>query len=99
HRFAVAHIVWKVPNQLADDAAQSMRLLLPGDVARDAARVLDVLLTMENFPDRLRHRPLRIPQVDRKNERVAAGAVVEDDLRRRVGKDAAVPVEFAIDLN
>ena len=51
HRLALAYFVWKVPNQLANDVAQSMRLLLPGDVARNTARVLNVLLTVQNFPD------------------------------------------------
>src|SRR5262245_52465710 len=51
HRLALAYIFRKKPNQLTDDVAQSMGLLLPGDMARNAARVLNVLMTMENFPD------------------------------------------------
>jgi len=51
HCLALAYFVWKVPNQLANDVAQSMRLLLPADVARNTARVLNVLLTVQNFPD------------------------------------------------
>src|SRR5262249_17901979 len=51
HRLALAYIIRNMPNQLTNHMAQSMGLLLPGDVACDAARVLNVLLTMENFPD------------------------------------------------
>src|SRR5262245_54888455 len=51
HCLALAYIIRNVPNQLADHMAQPMGLLLPGDVACDTARVLNVLLTVENFPD------------------------------------------------
>ena len=50
HRLALAHIVGKVPDQLAYHVAQSMGLLLPTDMARNTARVLDILLTVEDFP-------------------------------------------------
>src|SRR6266700_3170348 len=47
----LAYVIRNMPNQLADDVAQPMRLLLPGDVARNAARVLYILLTVQNLPD------------------------------------------------
>ena len=50
-RVGLAHIIGKIPNELADDVAQSMRLLLPRDVVCNTARVLDVLLTMQHFSD------------------------------------------------
>jgi hypothetical protein len=76
-----------------------MGLLLARDVARNAARVLNVLLTVENFPDRLWHWPLRIPQVNGEDEGVAARIVVENHFSRRIGKDAAIPIEFVIDTD
>src|SRR5271163_2977404 len=41
----------------------------------------------------------RIPEVDGEDERVPPRVVVEHHFRRRVGENAAVPVEFAIDAN
>ena len=51
HRIGLTHIIAQVADQLADDVPQPMRLLLPSNVARNPARVLDVLLTMQHFPD------------------------------------------------
>src|SRR5262247_1225853 len=67
HRLGFAYMVRQMANQLADDVAQPMSLLLPGDVACDPARILDVLLAMKNFPDRLRHLPFGIPQMNRED--------------------------------
>ena len=86
-------------DQLADDVAQSMGLQLARDVRGDPARVLDVLLPVQDLPYRLRLRPHRIPHVHGKDQRVAARMLVEDHLRRRVGKYAAVPVELAVDAH
>src|SRR5205807_2318210 len=61
HGLALAHIIWNVAGKLAHHMAQSMSLLLPGNMACNAARVLDVLLTVEHFPDRTRFRACRIP--------------------------------------
>src|SRR5262249_59036746 len=49
----------QMANQFADHVAQPVGLLLPRDVARNTARVLNVLLTVENVPDRLRNPPFR----------------------------------------
>src|SRR5262249_2265851 len=51
HCLALAHIIRTKPNQLTDDVAQPMGLLLPSNVARNSARVLNILLTVEHFPD------------------------------------------------
>jgi hypothetical protein len=50
-------------HQLTNHVTQAMRLLLAGNVTRDAARILNILLPVQNLPDRARHRPDRIPQV------------------------------------
>ena len=41
----------------------------------------------------------RIPQMHGEDQRVLARIVVEDRLGRRVGEDAAVPVELAVDAH
>ena len=41
----------------------------------------------------------RVPHVHGEDQRVAARVVVEDHLGRRVGEDAAVPVELAVDAH
>src|SRR6516165_11957379 len=40
-----------------------------------------------------------MPQLNTEDERTAAGIIVEDRLDRRIGKDAAIPVEFAIGVD
>src|SRR6516164_9742067 len=40
-----------------------------------------------------------MPQLNTEDERTAAGFIVEDRLDRRIGKDAAIPVEFAIGVD
>jgi hypothetical protein len=37
--------------------------------------------------------------MDREDQGIAAGIVVEDHLGRRVGEDAAVPIKFAVDAH
>src|SRR5271156_1161819 len=85
--------------ELFDDVTQPMRLLVARDLTCDAARILYVLMAGEG----VRHRGWlgaeRIPEVDGEDERVPARVVVEHHFRRRVGENAAVPVEFAIDAN
>ena len=78
------HTFGQLLDQLADDVAQAMGLLLSHDVARDPARVLDVLLAIEDFEDRIRLLAFRIPQVDRKDQRVAPRVILEDHLGWRV---------------
>ena len=76
-----------------------MQLPLARDVARDAARILDVLVPVEHLPDRVRLVAHRVPEMDGEDQRVLARIVVEDRLGRRVGEDAAVPVELAVDAH
>ena len=76
-----------------------MRLLLPRDMAGDAARILDVLLPVQHLPDRARLRPVRVPHVHREDQRRAARIVLEDHFGRRVGENAAVPIELAVDAH
>ncbi len=85
--------------EFVDDVAHVMHLPLPRDVARDAAGVLDVLLPVEHLPDRVRLLAHRIPQMHREDQRVLARIVVEDRLGRRVGENAAVPIELAVDAH
>src|SRR5215831_4054328 len=51
HCLALAHIIRQKANQLIDDVAQPVGLLQPSNVARNSARVLNILLTVEHFPD------------------------------------------------
>src|SRR5262249_38666089 len=46
HRLGLTDIIGQVADQLADDVPSSMCVLLPSDVACNAAPVLDVRLTM-----------------------------------------------------
>src|SRR5436190_1289737 len=74
-----------------------MDLVLTCDMAGHAARILNVLVTMENTPHRVGLGSCRIPQMNGKNQGTAARIVVEYGFGRRVRKNSAVPVEFAID--
>ena len=76
-----------------------MGLHLAGDVAGDPARILDVFLAMRDLPHRLRLRPDRVPHVHGEDQGVAARVVVEDHLGRRIGENAAVPIELAVDAH
>ena len=51
HSLALAQIIRQMTNQLTDDVAQPMGLLLPSNVAHNSARVLNILLTVEHFPE------------------------------------------------
>jgi hypothetical protein len=75
-----------------------MRVLLAGDLAGDAAGILDVLVAIEDIGHRRRLRPYWIPQMDREDDEVPSRIVIEHRLGGRIGKDAAVPVEveFAV---
>src|SRR5260370_40021857 len=86
-------------NQLRAQVAQLVNLTLFRNMTRDAARVLDVLLSVEHLPDGLWLRSNRVPHVHRENQGVATRVVVEDCLGRRVGENSAVPIELAIDAN
>src|SRR5262245_4286399 len=48
-----------------------MDLPLSPDVARDATGILNVLVSVEHLPDRLRLRSHRIPHMHRENQRIA----------------------------
>ena len=92
-------VLWQSLRQLPDHVAEPMDLLLAHDMAEAAAGELDVLLPASHLPDRLRRRPVRLPQIDREDQAVAPRIVVEDDLDRRVRIDAAIPIELAFDLD
>src|SRR5215472_4811592 len=74
-----------------------MGLALPHDVVADAARILNVLVAVENLPNGLRLFSCGVPQMHREDQSVAARIVLEDALGWRIGKDAAIPVELAVD--
>ena len=99
HGLASANIVWQQLGQLANDVAQAVDLRLARNVSGDAAGVLDVLLPVQHLPDGLWLAANGVPQVHGEDQRVDARVLVEDDLRRRVGKDAAVPVQLAVDAH
>ncbi len=63
-----------------------------------AARIADVLLAHVDFDHIARQLAAGAPQVDLEGERVLARPGIEHPLQRRVGDDAAVPVELAVDL-
>ena len=84
---------------LADDVTQMVDLLLPGNVALGAARVLNVLLPAHDLPQRVRLGTLRVPHVRGKDHRVLARLVIEHGLDRRVRIDASVPIGLAVDAD
>jgi hypothetical protein len=86
-------------DEFVDHVTQAMGLTLADDVIGNAAGVLDILLPMQHLPDRARFWAGRVPHVHREDQRVAAGIAVEDRLGRRIGENAAVPVELAIDAH
>src|SRR5689334_15157095 len=85
--------------KLADDMAKPMDLLLPHDMTFAAACILDVLLPAQHLPNRAWLRAVRLPDVDRDDQAVAARLVVEHELDGRVGIDAAIPIGLTIDAH
>src|SRR5262249_57638827 len=83
--------------QLGNDMAEPVDLSLTADVSGDAARILNVLMAVEHFPDCARLWTGWIPHVHREYERVASGIILEDYFARRIGKNAAIPIELAVD--
>ena len=79
--------------------AQSVGLLVSRDLACDPAGILDVLVAVEDFRHRAWLGADRIPEVDGEDQRVPARVVVKHHLGRRVGEDAAVPVQLAVDAH
>jgi hypothetical protein len=57
------------------------------------------LWRVQNLPNGLWLVPHRAPKMHREDERAATGVVLENALGRRVGKNAAVPVELAVDAH
>ncbi len=74
--------------EFGDDMPQAVNLLLQSEVADGPARILNVLLAVQNLPDRLRLGSAWIPNVDREHQRIAAMVVVEYRLDRGIGEDA-----------
>ena len=99
HLRAVAHILGKPLDQLADDVAHPVRLLLARDMACDAAGILNLLEAVEHLEHGGRLGSVRIPHVHREDQRGAARIVLEDRLGRRIGENPTVPVKFAIDAH
>ena len=97
HEVGFAFALRQAHGEFGDDMPQAVNLLLPSDVTDGSARILDVFLTAQNLPDCLGLGTARIPHVDREDERVAAGLVVEYGLDRRVGKNPAVPIKLTVD--
>jgi hypothetical protein len=85
HGIELALLLGQARDELVDDVAQPVRLLLARDVAGDAAGILHVLVAVEHVLHRGRLVAGRIPQVHGEDQRVAARVVVEHGLRRRVG--------------
>ena len=83
--------------KLIYDVAQAVRLLVSRDLACDPAGTLDVLLAVEDFRHRARLGAHWIPEMDGEDERVPARVVVQHHLGGRVGEDAAVPIQLAVD--
>src|SRR5262249_54383375 len=59
-------------DQLRDHVAQLVDLALSRNMARDAARILNVLLAVEHLPDALPLRPHRVPHVHGEDEGATA---------------------------
>ena len=99
HRIGIAFIVSERCRKLADDVAHAMSLPLPGYMARNSTRVLNVLMPMKNLSHRLWLGASRIPHVHGKDQRVFAWIIIEHDLGRSVRQDATVPVQFSVDTD
>ena len=67
--------------------AQLMHLSLARDVARDATRILNVLLAIEHVPNGFGFRPDRIPHMHCENQRVATRIVLKNCLGWRIGEN------------
>mmetsp|Transcript_10637 Transcript_10637/g.43588 ORF Transcript_10637/g.43588 Transcript_10637/m.43588 type:complete len:509 (+) Transcript_10637:968-2494(+) len=90
------------PEPAADLPQRAAQVLHPGmvvEVLADAAGVLDVLVARQRLGHRARRGFAGIPQVDHEAQGVAALAVVEHHVQRRVRVDAAVPIGLAPDLH
>src|SRR5215831_4229018 len=81
----------------ANNMPHVMQLTLPRDVACDSAGILNVLMAVEDLPNRAWLFTHRIPEMNRKDKRVLARIVVEDHFGWRIRKDAAVPIKLAVD--
>jgi hypothetical protein len=72
-------------------------LLQLRNLAGDTARVLNILLAVEDFPNRAGLRSLGIPNVYRENQRRPTWIVFKDHFSRRVRHDPAVPIKLPVD--
>jgi hypothetical protein len=95
HRLAVALGLGQPCRKFVDDMTQAMDLLLSGDLGRDPAGILDVLMPVEHFRHRGGLRTRRIPEMDGEDLRILARIVVEHRFGRRVREHAAVPIQLA----
>jgi len=77
--------------------AQLMQLLLAANVVGRAAGILQVFLTVKNLVERRGFRAVGIPDVDREDQRTLAIGVVKYRFNRRIGENAAIPIEFFAD--
>ncbi len=77
HHVAIALHLGQTRGKLADDMTQTMRLLLARNMARDPAGILHVLVPIEHFRHRGGLGAGRIPHVDREDQGILAGVVVD----------------------
>ena len=68
------------------------------DVARDAARILNLLGAPQHGINCLRCRAARLPEIDHKHDQARMPGFVDDRIERRIGNAAAVPIKLSIDL-
>jgi hypothetical protein len=64
NQWVFSHFLRHVFEEIRDDVPQLMRLPLASDVTGDPARILDVLVTMQDLPNGLWLRPCRVPRED-----------------------------------
>src|ERR1700675_262670 len=76
-----------------------MGLRLPNHMARNPARILNVLVPMKDLRDRSRLGTGRVPHMRREDQRVPAWVVIKHDLGWGVRQNAPIPVELAIDAD
>src|SRR5262249_25579020 len=66
--FASTDLFRQHPGEVANNTTHVMQLSLSRDVARDPARILNVLVTVEDLPDGFWLIAHRVPQVNRENQ-------------------------------
>jgi hypothetical protein len=88
-----------VGGKLADHVTQAMELLLASDMAHNAARILNVFVSMQHVPNRFRLGSRGVPHIDHEDKRVAPGIIIENRFGRGVRQNTAVPIILAINAD